>query len=212
MIRRSTLSILVVFILLLAGTWFWQRQQRKTAESITPTPTQQQTLLSPDAKINLLHISDRQSQQMVEIQRNAQGEWQLNWPESKQTDAAAVDTAVTQLVSLQVLATLDQTSSYTATGLVSPTYTILVKLDSGKQMVYSVGVFTPTGTGRYVLSSDGKLYVVDKNGLDQVLSILVHPPIPPTPIPTVPATSETSPMGGTPAPASTQAPEITATP
>jgi len=213
MIRRSTLAILVIFILLLAGTLVWQNQKKNAPPTPTPTSSQQ-TLFDPASKVVLLHLAGPNGE-IVEVQRNNNGAWQLNWPKAEQTDSAAVDTAVNQLLSLQVLSTLDQMSpaSFDATGVSKPGYVITLKLDNGQQVILSIGMFTQNDNGRYVLSSDRKLYVVDRNGLDQVLALLVHPPVMVTTTPAVTPSLEAAPASGTATPVSvTVEPVATPTP
>ncbi len=203
MIRRSTAIILALFVLLLAGTLIWQRQQKQVSEKTTPTPSQQ-SLLNLDGKITSLQISDSQGK-MVDLQLNDKGEWQLKSPEAKQTDVNAADNAISQLLSLQVLSTLEQTSSE-ATGLVTPTYTILLKLDNGKQSIINVGKPTPTGSGYYVLTSDKKLSVVEKSGLDMVLGLVDNPPIVATPTPEATVTPQVTPASSPTVPAASATP------
>ena len=181
MVRRSTLIIVVVFALLLAGTLFWQRSKQGASTDATPT-VGEEYLLDLDANVTGMRISNADGK-VVELARDDQSQWQLTWPKGEQTDVAAAESAFGQLMSLRIVTTLGQVPDAEATGLATPAYKILLVLDNGQQVMINVGKQTPTGSGYYVLSSDRKLHVVDQFGLDSVLQLVDSPPVLATPTP-----------------------------
>jgi hypothetical protein len=179
MIRRSTWVVLVIFAALVAVLVFWQRSKENSPEEPTPTP-EQPSLLDLNTDITYLRL-EKVGGAMVEMELGEDGLWKLTWPLAEKTDVGAVQSAVTQLLSLRILTTLDTIPGLDTIGLASPTYRILIGLDDGSQVIINVGDSTPTGSGYYVLVSGRPLYVINKSGLDSVLKLIDTPPIEPTP-------------------------------
>jgi hypothetical protein len=127
---------------------------------------------------------------VVELGRDAQGVWALLYPKAEATDVGAVESAVSQLLSLSVLSDLDEAPSLEAAGLEKPAYRLLIKLDDGSQELMSVGKLTPTGSGYYVLAGNRGLFLVSKYSLEPFLNLVENPPIQPTPTPAEAATPE----------------------
>lgn len=200
MIRRSTLVLLVIFVALVAGTIFWQRSQvNKAAAETTATPGSQ-LLFHFKGNIAGLRL-ERTSGGLLELGRDAQGAWQLVYPKADGTDVAAVEGAVSQLISTPVLSTLEEGPSMEAAGLATPVYRLLINLDDGSQTVMNIGNVTPTGTGYYVLVSQQGISIVSKVSLEPILKLLDNPPIMPTSTPTPEAGSQNTPgVSLTPAP------------
>jgi hypothetical protein len=196
MIRRSTWVVLVIFAVLVAVLVFWQRSEENAPAEPTSTPAQA-SLFDLNADISYLRL-EKVGGAVVEMERGEDGVWKLTWPLAEKTDVDAVQNAVTQLLSLRVLTTLNTNPGLDTIGLASPTYRILIGFDDGSQMIINVGDSTPTGSGYYVVVSGRPLYVVNKSGLDSVLELIESPPIEPTPTPTPEATpiieSESTPV------------------
>jgi len=184
MIRRTTLVILVIFAALVAGTIFWQRSQDQIAEQATPTVSESSVLFEPESEIVEMRLEEVGGR-VVELARDEEGNWQLTWPEAIEADNEAVEESLSQLTDLQVMTTLEQPLDLAIVGLDTPSYRMLIVLDNGEQFVMNVGKETPTESGYYVISSDRKMYIVNKYGLDSFLEILESPPIKPVAIPTL---------------------------
>ena len=176
MIRRSTLVLLVVFAALVAGAIFWQRSQdKKSPSEATATPGSQ---LLFDFKGNITGLRlERTSGGMLELGRDAQGTWTLIYPKAEATDISAVQGAVSQLISMSVLSTLEEGPTMEAAGLATPAYRLLISLDDGSQVVMNVGNVTPTGAGYYVLVSQQGMSIVSKYSLEPFLKLLDNPPV-----------------------------------
>ena len=179
MIRRSTWVVLVIFAALVAVLVFWQRSKENAPAEPTSTPAQA-SLFDLNADITYLRL-EKVGGAVVEMERGEDGIWQLTWPLAEKTDVGAVQNAVTQLLSLRILTTLNTIPGLDTIGLASPAYRILIGLDDGSQVTINVGDSTPTGSGYYVVVSGRPLYVVNKSGLDSVLKLIDSPPIEPTP-------------------------------
>ena len=71
-------------------------------------------------------------------------------------------------------------------GLAVPAYTIDLGFVNGTTHKIEVGVLTPTSSGYYVRFDGGKIYVIEKSGIDSLVNLLTSPPFPATatPVPT----------------------------
>jgi len=183
MIRRSTLVLLVIFAALVAGALFWQRSQdKKEANQATATPGSQ-LLFHIKGNITGLRL-ERTSGGVLELERDAQGAWQLIYPKVEETDSASVDAAVSQLIALPVVSTLEEGPTMEAAGLAIPAYRLLINIDDGSQVVMNVGNATPTGSGYYVLVSQQSISIVSTYSLEPFLKLLDNPPVKLTATPT----------------------------
>jgi hypothetical protein len=186
MIRRSTLVLLVVFAALVAGAIFWQRSQDKIGIAEATATPGSQLLFQFKGNISGLRL-ERTSGGVLELSRDAQGAWKLVYPKADETDIAAVEAAVSQLISVPVLSTLEEGPTMEAAGLAPPAYRLLINLDDGSQVVMNVGNATPTGAGYYVLVSQQGMLIVSKYSLEPFLKLLDNPPVM---LPAIPTASD----------------------
>jgi hypothetical protein len=176
MIRKSTWIIVLVFIALVGATILWQRSQKEKTPEATPTTATRLYLFDLPEKIVFMRL-DRVGDRQLELQRDAQDNWQMTSPAGMQVDNNALDPALSQLAVLQVLSTLEQPPALDVLGLDKPAYRLLIKMADGSQALANVGKETPTGSGYYVLSGDRQIVVVDKTGMDAILQMVDTPPV-----------------------------------
>ena len=205
MIRRNTWIILAVFVILVGVAWYLQRDGGSTEAQATSTP--QPALLEgvEAGQIRELKIQDNQGQTVV-LEQPSTGDWKLVEPQAEATDVAKVQSAVDQLLTLDVIDQIATPPPAEATGLGQPAYTISLQLDGGRQIVVNVGSTTPIENGYYVQIDQGQVYVVQQFGVDGVVGLLDEPPIQPTPIPTTqPAATSEPGSDATPSPSAESA-------
>jgi hypothetical protein len=176
MIRRSTLVLVVIFAALVAGALFWQRSQDKKGPAEATATPGSQLLFHFNGNITGLRL-ERTSGGLLELGRDEQGAWKLIYPKADETDITAVESAVSQLISVPVISTLEEGPSMEDAGLATPAYRLLINLDDGSQVVMNVGNVTPTGAGYYVLVSQQGMSIVSKFSLDPFLKLLDNLPI-----------------------------------
>ena len=187
MIRRSTLILLVLFVALAAAAILWQRSEdKKSPAEGTATPGSQ-LLFNFKGNISGLRL-ERTNGGVLDLGRDAQGAWTLVYPEVEApevTDVAAVEGAVSQLLSAPVVSTLEEGPSMEDAGLATPAYRLLINLDDGSQEVMNIGNVTPTGNGYYVLVSGQGMSIASKYSLETLLKLVDNPPVklPDTPTP-----------------------------
>lgn len=185
MIRKPTWIILLVFLVLLAAVFLWQRSQDQKAAQATPTAAgaaERQNLFDIEGEIASLRI-ERVGDKSIELVRGEDGKWTLVGSPDAPIDSAALDSLADSLASLPLVNTLQNIPEMEALGLNPPSYRILVVLQSGSQLIASVGKATPTGSGYYVLTGDRGVYVVNQFSLQSILDLVDNPPYLPTPTP-----------------------------
>lgn len=207
MIRRSTVVLVVVFIVLLVGMVILQNVQQFSASArVTPSPTTEYLLATgSNDTVTSVEIDDHQGH-TVKFTSDASGAWSVQPPGSMVDVQTAQDSAL-NLPLMQVQSSLEGAPALNALGLDNPKYTIKLGYKSGAEKTLQIGSLTPTQSGYYV-SLDGKTaVVVGKSDLDSILNLttLVQ-----TPQPTATPTLAVTP--GTPAPAPQATPSGSPTP
>ncbi len=196
MIRRSTWALVAVFVLLLAGTLVYQRyQDQQPKAEATSTPDPNGKLFTIDEK-TIVSLRIEGAGKAVQIGRDSSGLWTVTEPKGGPTDAGKVESAMSQLVDLGIIATLNPTTDLNVYGLGKAAYIITVGLNDGTKDVANVGSLTPTSSGYYVRLNDQTPKVVSKFSLDALLGLLENPPFQDTP---TPAAGTPAPATGTPA-------------
>ena len=178
MIRRSTLILLTIFALLLAGAVYLQRSGKTLKAEATPTEFSP-LLFSFDSQIESFRL-EQVGKGVVEIGRDEQGIWELISPKAE-TNIGEVESAISQLLSLRVVSELKDGPGLDETGLVEPAYRLLLTLANGQQEQMNVGHLTPTKSGYYVQVGNRGIFVVGQYSLDPFLKLVENPPIQPTP-------------------------------
>jgi hypothetical protein len=127
----------------------------------------------------------------VAFSKDAQGNWQVTAPEARPADPLAVSSAVAQLTNMSLNTTLTTTTDLAPFGVLSPTYTLELKLVDGAQLRASIGDKTPLGTEYYVLrNGEQNAIVINSGNIESLVALLDSPPyfVPTeTPSPTVDA-------------------------
>ena len=182
MIKRSTLILVIVFLLALSGYLLFNRQQEQAAAQITPTPSSQPLFELGEREITSLQVSDAGGR-AVRLEKIA-GAWTLIDPQAQATDhdrAEALAAQVAALATRSFLESTPETNALRAFGLDAPAYTIQLKLSDGSALRLAVGAETPTQSGVYVRVDEGRVAVVNTYSLEAITAILDDPPIYVTP-------------------------------
>jgi hypothetical protein len=88
-----------------------------------------------------------------------------------------------------------------------------VKFTNGGERSVDIGVITPTESGYYVRSTDGKIVIVSKSAIDSLLGMLIAPPYLETLTPgPIPSTETLTPFPASQTPEANASPNETATP
>jgi hypothetical protein len=192
MIKRST-WVLLVILALAVGAYFLVNNQASKGKSLTPSATPGSFLITQaEGILQSLHIVDAKGN-AFQMQRDLSKQWVITAPSSGAADQGLAGAAETQVGALSILTTLSPTSDLSTLGLSSPAYTIDLVFVNGTIHKIEVGNLTPTSSGYYVRFDGGKIYVVEKSGIDSLVNLLTSPPFPATATP-VPALETATPV------------------
>jgi hypothetical protein len=199
MIKRPTIIMLALFVVVLASAALFQRWQAGQ-ETAAPTPTVVSYLLAiDDTAVQALRV-EAASGAVTALSRAAGQEWAVSQPEAGPADQAAVQSALTQLAGLRVITTLAGAPDLSIFGLDSPDYTLTLTMSGGQTYRILVGDLAPTENAYYVRLNENDPQVVNKYSLDAVLRLLEQPPYEPTPTPELDSELEPKQPESTPAP------------
>jgi len=129
-----------------------------------------------------LRISDSKGNNF-QMQRDLSKAWVITAPSSGAADQGLAGAAETQIGALSIVNTLATPPDLNALGLATPAYSIELTFVNGSSHKMEVGNLTPTSSGYYVRFDGGKIYVIEKSGIDAVLNLLTAPPFPATATP-----------------------------
>ncbi len=194
MIKRNTWILLGIFVVVLGFAVYYQNSPKKPAVTATPTPGTTELFKAVDEKlINTLRV-EAASGKAVALGRDAKGVWTVTEPKGGPTDVTQAETAVSQLLALQSISSLDPTSDLGIFGLSKPSYTVTITMNGGTKYILYIGDVTPTQNGYYVRLNQGAPDIVNKDSIDAMLGMLTNPPFVATPT----SSASQTPTAGTP--------------
>ena len=207
MVRRSTIVLILVFVLLVGFAWILQHYQgnmSKVTATMTPTNPIAYLFNFNGKQVANISISDSAGNQIEFYLDSSTGKWAIKSMSSEQADSDQIASIVKQLADLQAVDVLSPPPSLESMGLVTPAYTINFLTSDGGQLTTHVGSVTPIGKGYYVRIGANTIVIVDKLVLEGILNVLTNPPLLATPTPQVVSTEIISPTQnnsiGTPVP------------
>lgn len=195
-ISATTWITVLALILVVGFAYLLNKQKAAQLAAATPTAGTSMLFTSAEGQPNDIKI-ESSTGQSVEVARNASGSWMVKAPAQADADQASAEAAATQIGALRVIG--DVKLGLDVVGLDKPANTITMTFTSGKTHKLAVGSANPIQTGYYVQLDGGKMQIVDKQGLDALLTLLTNPPYiatatpAVTDTPTITATPETTP-------------------
>lgn len=176
MIQKTTWIVLAIFIGLVAAAIVFQ--QKKTASEVTSTPTPGAEYLFEldNNEISALSIENAEGK-MIAIMLDKDGKWIFKDPELGVVDTMALDSVLSQISTLRVLAKISPAPPDEDIGLDQPAYAIRLDFEDGNQSTIFSGKITPTESGYYVGTDKKEVLVVNKFGIDAIGNLLLNPPI-----------------------------------
>lgn len=205
MLRRSTLVVLVIFLVVLGGLFYWQNLH-ETKEQTQPTATLETSIPVFDLGDNgiiRIGIVDRAGKAIAFERQSTEVPWTMVGQSAELIDSTQIEYIANELAYLMVDMTLENEPPLDVIGLNDPAYVVTLILEGGKQIVFRIGNITPTGNGYYVKVDENPVNVVAKYDLDEIVGTLYEPPLLPTQTPDLTLTTE---------PIPTMTPEISSTP
>lgn len=191
--RRTTWILVGVAVVLGLYVWYSGQSKDKTdVEATAPAPTRVPgggpLFDATSDQIVGLWIVDMAANRGVALAKDAQGQWAVTAPEARPADPALAPGWASQFANVFVSIVVTETTDLRPFGVLSPTYTLGVKLVDGTDLKVFVGDKTPTGSGYYALR-DGEehVVVVNSGSVEGLTGLLTTPPylLPTaTPVPT----------------------------
>jgi hypothetical protein len=179
MVKRST-WILLAILALVVGAYFLVKNHPFKANTPTPTTTAAAYLITKaDGVLQYLRITDDKGNNF-QMQRDLSKAWVITAPSSGAADQGLASAAETQVGAFSIVTSLTSPPDLAASGLASPADTIQLGFVTGAGHKMEVGNLTPTSSGYYIRFDGGKIYVIEKSGIDAILNLLTAPPFPAT--------------------------------
>jgi hypothetical protein len=170
MIRRGTLIVLAIFVLLIGATWYleWSPAGQARARG-TPTATAYPKLINlGPGQFNKIEMKD--SNGTFAIQINLNNTWSFADAQNTPADQGKIQQLLSSLTGLESTATLD-INSLASFGLGSANHVLTIQSSNGT-FVLKVGKLTPTSGGYYVQVDNHAPVVVDKTSMDDILNLM----------------------------------------
>ncbi len=186
--RRSTVILLTIFVLLAVLVWFMQTPDNPIKKAIATSTTVAEGLnrsLINSQKGPISTISIQGSAGKIVTIDKTSGKWIINMAGDVPADPNLSESAAAQVLYLQILTELDKAPDAAGTGLDKPDYTVSVTFSDSSLYKFEIGKETVTGSGYYSRTFDGKIYILNKNDVDVLLKIYAEPPFLQTPTPQV---------------------------
>lgn len=171
MIRKSTWILVVIFILLLGGALYLQKNPLPQKDvGVTPSPTPQPRLLGEWQSSDIQWIEVKQgADRPVTVSQDSSGQWVINVDSTAAADAGKVEAVRSGIAEALIQATLPADYDLAALGLDAPTAVITLKNQTAEELIIMVGKETPTGSGYYVTVDQGVPMVVNQGVIDDIL-------------------------------------------
>src|SRR6185436_6745550 len=187
--RKTTLVLFVIVVLLGAYMLFVQAPKDKAAAEATPTVVGgggSVWSMSADQILEVRIVDTVKNRRVGFAKSSANlGVWSMTEPEPTPADQNAAASAAASFTNLHYSTIITSVTDLSGFGVLTPAYTIELKLADGSQLKLAVGNKTPTDIGYYVLrDSETNVLVVDSGTMDIVLNLLDTPPLVPTSMPT----------------------------
>ena len=170
MIKRSTLILVVIFVVVLLFAVLFQRSQGEDEAETTPTTGLSYLIDIGESEIIAMEINSEDGAKVV-VKRDTDGSWTLVEPANDAADTLRIEASVSQAGTLRTLSKLGSRIDLVDIGLDQATYRIVMTLSNGEQRMAFIGNVTPIGSGYYAYADGEPVQVVNKFNVDSVLEI-----------------------------------------
>jgi len=179
MIRKPTLILLAILALLVGLTFYLQKSPAAQVDSdsatVTPSQTPRPSVLEGWQSTSIVFIqlssSDGSGFDLVPSDK-AEDEWILGPEDGGPVSLGTIERIRSEIVSLKVVAGLEDNYTLAAFGLEEPDRVITIRSSDGKQAAIRIGSQTPTGSGYYLQVNDQAPVIVSKASLDSLFELL----------------------------------------
>jgi hypothetical protein len=172
MIRKQTWILLIIFVILAAAVFYFQKNPTTGINQPTPGPTAHLKMVEgwTTGEITRMEFQDELGN-TTQLQQDAQGNWVLQ-PAGKPVSLGKVEELRTQILDATALSILDSNASLEPVGLSKPAVTIILSSSQSRQAVIHIGNLTPTSSGYYVKVNDQPPAVISRFAVESFLSLM----------------------------------------
>ena len=184
MVKKSTLILLIIAIILVVAYVLLQNQGSLdfNSHSDEPTATSLPHFIQLEAS-NLVSLKlTRPEQEDLIISKTADGGWQINVPGASVTEGNIAQ-IVAEFNAIQVKQQLNLDLDLTTLGLDNPQYSFTLTQGDGTQHIIKIGSANPLNTDYYAQLDAGAPVLVSQGSIDNIVSIIESAATPPTPTP-----------------------------
>lgn len=182
--RLGTLVTVIVFLAVIGAAYYLTQNPIQT-EDVETTPTSELiSLFKSESTVTSIEVTPTEGEP-VKLERNAEKVWVLTQPTEAEADQGMAEAAATQVTSLKAQTEIEGEPSIF--GLDKPAYTVMVGFEDGTTGKLEIGSITPTSNGYYI-RVDGKMYIIETQGIDALTTLAAFPPYLSTPSPSLEAT------------------------
>jgi len=191
MVRRTTWILLGAFAVVVLAYAGWRRFAPAPADATPTAGPESPWSISPE-QVESIRLTDLSDPALVVLRRDLEAGWRMLAPAIGGADAGRVEAALTAVLAPVVAQTLDTPTDLEPFGLSPAHYRMTLLMVDGTAHSMDVGAVDPTGSVYYVqVPGDGRVLMVSRFSLEDLLGLLGTPPYPlPTETP-APAASET---------------------
>jgi|WetSurMetagenome_2_1015567.scaffolds.fasta_scaffold116945_2 hypothetical protein len=172
MIRRTTWIVLAVFLVLVAGAFFMDKNKVSLVQT-TPTPTLAAPILAdwPLSTINRIELKQPKKNNVI-LQKSGDT-WTSASLQAGQVDQGKVEQVVASLGTIQSLGTYNLSLTSGEVGLGTPSSTLILTATNGSKKTLKIGNLTLTESGYYAqMDADPKVLVLEKGAVDEIITPL----------------------------------------
>ena len=184
MVKKSTLILLIIAVLLVVAYVLLQNQGGLdfSSHSDEPTATPLPNFIQLEAS-NLVSLKlTRHEQEDLIISKTADGGWQINVPGASITEGNIAQ-IMTEFNAIQVKQQFNLDLDLTTLGLDNPQYIFTLTQGDGTQHIIKIGNANPLNTDYYAQLDAGAPVLVSQGSIDNIVSIIESAATPPTPTP-----------------------------
>jgi hypothetical protein len=179
MVRRTTWILLAAFAVAVVAYAGWRRFAPAPAEATPTAGPESPWSISPE-QVESIRLTDLSDPAVVVLRRDLETGWRMLAPAIGGADAGRVEAALTAILAPVVAQTLDPGTDLEPFGLSPAQYRMTLLMVDGTAHSMDVGEVDPTGSVYYVqVPGDGRVLMVSRFSLEDLLGLLGSPPYPP---------------------------------
>jgi hypothetical protein len=173
MVKKPTLILLGVLVILGAFAWWFQNSPNAASAKSTGTPT---AISNPLAEwkftdTRMIKFVDPAGQSITLRMGNEMTAWSIDEKTGTPADAGKVMQVLTELQSIKPIARLDSTTGEDVMGLGSDAKTITLVNASGVAKEIKLGKKTATASGSYIKINDG-IFIINTPVIENLTNLL----------------------------------------